>query len=222
MSKLAGAMAGAGAGASAGSAIFPGIGTAIGAIGGGLMGYFSGKKVSAEAEGAQDAWENIPLVDPSSIRVTDELRRKRRAVESGLTTDVTAGREAIDRTTASGMSVTEKLYGHSPVLGLSMAQRLIRGAGEQTQQLLGISGQREGQYTQMLINHLNKISERKLDLQTHGAQMRIADATQKTKDLNEMGMAGLAMLPELMGDFKKIPGQLGIKGKEQYPLITDQ
>lgn len=199
--KWLGALGGAGTGATLGSAIFPGIGTAIGALGGGILGLIQGKKISNEAEGAQNAWDNIPLVDPASSRITDELRRRRRAVESGLTTDVTAGRHAIDRATASGIGVTEQLYGHSPVLGLSMAQRLLRGAGDQTQQLLGISGQKEGQYTQMLINHLNQISQRKLDLQTHGAQMRIADATQRTKDFREMSLAGIAMLPELMGDF---------------------
>ena len=208
-----GALGGAGTGAAIGSSILPGIGTGVGALLGGIMGHAAGRRSGRELRDAQQGIEDIPLVDPNAMQITDQIKRERRAIQSGLTTEFSAGRQAVDEATAQGMSVAQTLYGQSPALALSMAQRLQTGAGQQMNQMLGIQGQRSTQYSQMLMEHLNRMSQRKLDISMHQAQQRLGVATQNRADMQQNMMAGMFMLPQFAGEIgqatRPLLGQLG-------------
>lgn len=200
MDKWLGRLGGAGVGAQIGSAIYPGIGTLLGAVGGGLIGGRAMDRATGETEQAMERLEDIPLVDPTTHTITDQLRREQRAVQAGLTTDVAAGREAIDRTTAQGRTMVQRMYGHSPALTLASMRQIQRGAGEQTRELYGMAGQRAEGYTQLLTEHMRQLSQRRLDLQMHRAQQELGMATQRESDTRDMVMGGIGMFPELTGE----------------------
>ncbi len=204
-----GALGGAGTGAAMGSAIFPGIGTAIGAGIGAIVGGLSAKKRQDALKKATEGIENIPLVDPTQTEFADQIRREKRAIQSGFTTDFTAGKQVIDDATAAGMDVSSRVFAQNPALAIASMTRVQRQAGRQTSELFGIQGQKLGQYNQMLMDTINRIAQRKLDLSMHKGQQKLGMATQQYSDFQQNTRAGMFMLPQFTGEIKEGAGTIG-------------
>lgn len=213
MAVLNNALGGAGTGATVGAAvgsIFPGpgtaIGSAIGALTGLIAGSFSGGQAKKKTEEALSRVEAIPEVDPMQLGFLDELRRERRAVETGFTPEYTVARDIIQQASASGIDAAMDISGGSPALALSAIRRLQSGTGTNINKLLGTIGTQKTAYTSAMADLIDKIAQRKLDVETYKTAQQLAVATQEQADLNQSANLGIVLGANTMQDidFSKI------------------
>ena len=202
-----GALGGAGAGAAVGSAIFPGIGTAIGAVGGAVIGAIGAKSKLGARDEAMEGVMALPEYDPMQLNFLDQLKREKRSVESGFTTDFQVAKDLNQEMLAGGLSVAESVASTNPALGLSYLDTASKRYTTGINQALGtISGRSLG-YTSGMGELIDKISQRKLDVQTYKAVQKLGLTTDtlQTSNVNTAQFAG--RLPQYMDDFSKVPGQ---------------
>jgi len=213
-SILSGALGGASLGAELGSMIpIPGVGTVLGALGGAAVGAIAGSKKKKDVEEAMKAIEAIPAVDPNMIDFRDQLRREKRAVESGFSTEFQVSRDLIGQAEAGGMSVAAEVAATNPALALMLMNQVSGQADVSTNKALATISTKGMGYTQMLGELMDKMSQREIDVNMMKAEYKMGQAMANKKDFNANAMA-------LMAKFG--PGALEkLIGKGSGSAVTD-
>jgi hypothetical protein len=196
----AGGASGAGTGASIGTAVLPGWGTAAGAGIGAVVGAISSSKKAKEANAAMDRFNQIPMVDPMDMEILEKVKREKRAVSSGFTTDFQVASGLIREANAGADSVATAVGRNNPALAMTMLQQNMGNFDTSLNKALGTIGTRGMQYDAMELGLVDKITQRTLDLETTKAQMAIGQSQQALKDTNANNMAGIARLPGALND----------------------
>lgn len=193
-----GALGGAGTGATIGSVAGP-WGTAIGAgIGAIVGGIGAGKKAGAQ-DAALERVEGLPAFDPLQLNFLDQLRREKRSIESGFTTDFQVAKDLNRTALAGGMSVAESVASTNPALALSMIQGSTAGFSTGVNQALGTISQRSLGLTQSIGGMINQISQRKLDVETYKTAQQLGIATDALQVSNVNKAQFAARLPQYAG-----------------------
>lgn len=185
------------AGLIAGSAlgtIVPGVGTAIGgALGSGIGGLF---------DSASENTEGPPKIDPAQLALLDELNQRKKSVNVG--TDFAVG----EREAGNALASTQDRISHATggdigatIAGLAKAQR---GYGNNINQVLD-EGYRNNQFFNTLASQtLDRISQRKLELQLQDQDNARAQSTQSQQDAFG-NIAGAVNMPKFQDLFKSKP-----------------
>lgn len=204
-SIILGGLGGAATGAAIGTELLPGVGTVIGAALGGGLGLISGGKKQKDIEKAMAGIEAIPGVDPNMIDFKDQLLREKRAVESGFSTEFQVARDIIGQSEAGGMSVAAELAMTNPALALMTMNQVSNQADLSTNKALGTIATKSMGYTQMVSDLIEKISQRKLDVEMMKAEYKMGQAVAVKKDFNANAMALLSKFGPKVLDL--IPGK---------------
>lgn len=216
-SIILGGLGGGAAGAAIGTALLPGIGTVVGALGGAILGGMGGAKKQKAVDNAMASIEAIPGVDPNMVGFKDQLIREKRAVESGFSTDFQVARDIIGQSEAGGMSVAAELAMTNPALALMMMNQVSNQADVSTNKALGTIATKSMGYTQMLSDLVEKISQRKIDVEMMKAEYKMGTAITAKKDFNANAMALLMKFgPKAL---EMIPGMKGDDGSDISSLI---
>jgi hypothetical protein len=204
MSGAQGALGGAGTGAAMGTALLPGVGTVVGALLGGTIGAFSGASKAKDQNNALGMLNAIPNVDPNQTIFKDQLYREKRAVDSGFTTDFQVARDIIGQQEAGGMSVAAEMARTNPALALMSMDQIGKGADTSVNKALGTIGTKSMGYTSMIGELIDKMSQRKIQVDLLKAQSALAISTKGMQDFNANSNAGMMKLldPSVMGGFK--------------------
>lgn len=199
-----GFLGGAGVGASIGTALLPGVGTVLGALVGGGIGAAAGSAKAGAQNDALAALNAVPNVDPNQTMFKDQLYREKKAVESGFTTDFQVARDIIGKSEAGGMSVAAEMAQTNPALALMMMNQVGQGTDTAVNKALGTIGTRGFGYTQMISDLIDKMSQRKIQVDLLKAQSGLAIATKGMQDFNANANAGIMKLtdPSVIGGFK--------------------
>lgn len=222
-SVATGVLGGAATGASMGSAILPGWGTAIGAVAGGIVGGIDSSNKQKAQDEAMDRLNAIPAFDPMQLDFLDLLKREKRAVESGFTTDFQVAKDLNMQMMAGGLSVAESVGATNPALAFSLSRRVTADANTGINQALGTISSRGMGLTNSMGELINKISQRKLDLEMVKTSQQLGLATDALKTNQENANQWAAKLPEYADDFKEVGGQIGSWfGGEQTAETTKQ
>jgi len=202
---LGGAGAGAGIGAAIGSVV-PGVGTligaGIGAIIGGGAGVGAGVGFANKQNDALDRMEALPGFDPMQLDFLDQVRREKRSIESGLTTDFQVASSLNEKAYAGGLSVSESVARTNPALGLAFASQSGRMYDEGTNKALGTISTRSPQYTQAIGGLIDSISQRKLDVESYKMSQNLGLAISDRKAFNENMMNFAAQIPGTVAGLK--------------------
>jgi len=203
LSGLQGGLGGAGTGAMIGSAI-PGVGTVVGALVGGTIGAFSGASKAGAQKDSLAALNAIPNVDPNQTIFKDQLYREKKAVESGFTTDFQVARDIIGKSEAGGMSVASEMAQTNPALALMMMDQVGKGTDTAVNKALGTIGTKGFGYTQMISDIIDKMSQRKIQVDLLKTQSGLAISTKGMQDFNANANAGMMKLmdPSVIGGIK--------------------
>ena len=203
------------AGGALGNMLFPGIGGAIGSSLGSAIGGSIGKNGSqGESKGSgspqaglssgvgilqnlqamklkRQADSAMPgFVDPNQSAFLAELQQKRRSIDTGA--DFAAGMNTIDSTNAGTNEAIVRSTG-GDVGGTIQALLQSQGMANQAKNNVLAQGQQQQmQYNQMYGSLLNRIEDRKLQLQMYRTQQARAEQMKKQQQANQNMMAGLA------------------------------
>ena len=204
-----GVLGGAGAGAALGSAIFPGVGTAIGAgLGAVIGGISAGRKISARDE-ALERLEDIPAFDPMQLDFLDRLKREKRAVESGFTTDFQVATDLNKEVLAGGQSVARDVAATNPALAMAIMEKSSQQFGTGINKALGTISTRGLGLTHSIGELINSISQRKLDIEVLKTTQQLGLATDVLQTSNVNAAQFGARLPQHVGDIGEGSGQIG-------------
>lgn len=216
-SIISGALGGASLGAELGSMIpIPGVGTVLGALGGASVGAIAGSKKKKDVEKAMEAIEAIPPVDPNMLDFKDQLRREKRSVESGFSTEFQVSRDLIGQAEAGGMTVAAEIAGTNPALALMLMNQVSSQADASSNKALGTIATKGMGYTQMLSELIDRIGQRELDVNMMKAEYKMGQAMANKKDFNANAMALIAKFgPGIIDKLK------GLGKKAGDPTITD-
>lgn len=217
-SIISGALGGVSLGAEIGSMIpIPGVGTVLGALGGAAVGAIAGSKKKKNVEEAMKAIEAIPPIDPNMIEFRDQLRREKRSVESGFSTEFQVSRDLIGTAEAGGMSVAAEIAGTNPALSLMLMNQVSNQADISVNKALGTLSTQSMGYTQMLSELMDRMSQRELDVNMMKAEYKMGKAMAEKKDFNANAMALIAKYgPGILDKIK------GMGKKTGDPTITDE
>jgi len=204
-----GVMGGAGTGASIGSTILPGWGTAIGAVAGGIWGGVSASGQVADQKEALERLEAIPSFDPMQLNFLDQLKREKRSVESGFTTDFQVAKDLNKQALAGGYSVAEKVGATNPALAISMSRRAGAQYNTGINQALGTISTRGHGLTSSMGELINRISQRRLDLEVLKTSQQLGMATSSLQTSQTNAAQFAARLPQYAGEIKEGAGQIG-------------
>lgn len=223
-STLQGILGGAGVGAGMGTAIGGPIGTGIGAVLGGIVGGISGNSKSKAQAESLAALNAIPAVDPNQTMFKDQLYREKKAVESGFTTDFQVARDIIGKSEAGGMSVASEMAQTNPALALMMMDQVGKGTDTAVNKALGTIGTKGFGYTQMIGDIIDKMSQRKIQVDLLKTQSGLAISTKGMQDFNANANAGMMKLmdPSVIGGFKSLLATPGINNSGGFipPTIS--
>ena len=203
-----GALGGAGMGASIGSVVGP-WGTAAGAVVGAVAGGISASKQVGARDTALERLESIPPFDPLQLEFLDQLRREKRAVESGFTTDFQVATDLNREMLAGGFSVAEDVGALNPALAISMTRQAGRQFNVGVNQALGTVATRGAGLTASMGELINRMSQRKVDLELikTSQQLGLATSELQTSQVNAAQFA--ARLPGQVGEIREGFGQIG-------------
>lgn len=206
-----GFMGGAGLGASVGTAVMPGVGTVVGALLGGTISAFSGASKAKDQNNALGMLNAVPNVDPNQTMFKDQLYREKRAVESGFTTDFQVARDIIGQQEAGGMSVAAEMARTNPALALMAMDQIGKGSDTAVNKALGTIGTKGMGYTSMIGDLIDKMSQRKIQVDLLKSQSALAISTKGMQDFNANANAGMMKLldPSVMAGFKTFGGMFG-------------
>lgn len=204
----AGVLGGASMGAQLGSIAGP-WGTAIGAVGGAIVGGVTSSNKQNAQDSALDRLEGIPSYDPMQLGFLDQLKKEKRAVESGFTTDFQVARDLNKEALAGGLSVAESVGATNPALAMSMSRQATRQYSTGINQALGTISTRGLGLTNSMGEMINKIAQRKLDLEMVKTSQQLGIATDALQT-NQANMSQFAAkLPEQAGSISSAFGQIG-------------
>lgn len=197
-----GTLGGAGIGATIGTAIMPVVGTAIGAGIGALVGGVSGGVLAGAKNKALDRVEDIPPFDPNQLAFIDKLKREKRSVESGFTTDFQVSKDLNQQSLAGGLSVAGAVARSNPALGLSYINNAMTRYNTGINKALGTISTRSSAYTSAVGSLIGDISKRKLDVETYKTAQQLGMAVSDLKMFNENMATGMGQLPGVIDDLK--------------------
>lgn len=191
-----GSLGGAAAGALIGSAIFPGVGTVLGAaIGGGVLGGIAGNRLAKDENKARERMEALPSFDPMQLEFLDQLKREKRSIDSGFSTDFQVAAGLNEKAYAGGISVAESVARTNPALGLAYMDQASNNFDLGTNKALGTIATRSSAYTQAISALIDSISQRKLDIETYKVSQDLGMAISNRKAFNENMMNFAAQIP---------------------------
>jgi len=158
-------------------------------------------------------------VDPDQLKFKDQLLREKRAVQSGFSTDFKVARDIISQSEAGGMSVASELARTNPALALMTMNQVSSQANTSVNQALGTIATQNMGYTQMLSDLIDKIAQRKLDVDVTKAFQRLGMETQIQKDTNENVMGLIGQLTGGIGSIGGLGGSSNTESSNQslYP-----
>jgi len=158
-------------------------------------------------------------VDPDQLKFKDQLLREKRAVQSGFSTDFKVARDIISQSEAGGMSVASELARTNPALALMTMNQVSSQANTSVNQALGTIATQNMGYTQMLSDLIDKIAQRKLDVDVTKASQRLGMETQIQKDTNENVMGLIGQLTGGIGSIGGLGGSSNTESSNQslYP-----
>lgn len=133
-------------------------------------------------------------VDPDQLKFKDQLLREKKAVQSGFSTDFKVARDIIGQSEAGGMSVASELARTNPALALMTMNQVSNQADMSTNKALGTLATQNMGYTQMLSETIDKMAQRKLDVNVTKASQRLGVETQLQKDKNENTLGAIGQL----------------------------
>lgn len=153
-------------------------------IGTGLLQTIQANKLKKEAESYLPAY-----ADPRQSAFLAELQQKRRSIDTGA--DFAAGMSAIDTTNAGTNEAIVRSTG-GDVAGTIQALLQSQGIANQGKnQVLAQGQQQQMQYNQLYKSTLDRIEQRKLELQMYRSQQARAEWAKKQQIANQNMMAGL-------------------------------
>lgn len=202
-SAISGALGGAAMGAEIGSVI-PGFGTALGALAGATIGVIGGAKKQKAVDTAMATLQAIPNVDPTQIQFKDQLIREKKMVQSGFSTDFQVARDIIGQSEAGGMSVAAELARTNPALALMTMNQVGNQTDMSVNKSLGTLATKSMGYTSMISDMIDKIAQRKIDVDLMKAEQSLTVANVNKKDFNQNALA--AMMRFGPSALKNIPG----------------
>jgi hypothetical protein len=202
------------AGGALGNILLPGIGGAIGSSLGSAIGGSIGKNGSqGESKGSgspqaglssgigilqnlqanklkRQADAAMPgFVDPNQSAFLAELAQKRKSIDTGA--DFAAGMNTIDSTNAGTNDAIVRSTG-GDVGGTIQALLQSQGMANQAKNNVLAQGQQQQmQYNQMYGSLLNRVEQRKLEIQMYRSQQARAEWAKKQQQANQNMMAGL-------------------------------
>ena len=130
----------------------------------------------------------LPLVDPMQLDFLDMLKREKRAVESGFTTDFQVAKDLNQEMLAGGLSVAESVASTNPALGLSMVEQVTRGYSTGINQALGTISTRGFGLTASMGDLINRVAQRKLDVTTYKTAQHLGMAVDDLKTFKQNAM----------------------------------
>lgn len=203
-----GILGGAAMGAQLGSIAGP-WGTAIGAVGGAVIGGVSSASKQNAQDEALDRLNAIPSYDPMQLDFLDQLKREKRSVESGFTTDFQVAKDLNKEALAGGLSVAEKVGATNPALAMSLSRQATSGYSTGINQALGTISTRGLGLTASMGDMINRVSQRKLDLEMAKTSQQLGIATDALQT-NQTNMSQFAAsLPGMADDIRGGFGQIG-------------
>lgn len=153
-------------------------------IGTGLLQTIQANKLKKESESYLPAY-----ADPRQSAFLAELQQKRRSIDTGA--DFAAGMSAIDTTNAGTNEAIVRSTG-GDVAGTIQALLQSQGIANQGKnQVLAQGQQQQMQYNQLYKSTLDRIEQRKLELQMYRSQQARAEWAKKQQIANQNMMAGL-------------------------------
>lgn len=153
-------------------------------IGTGLLQTIQANKLKKESESYLPAY-----ADPRQSAFLAELQQKRRSIDTGA--DFAAGMNAIDTTNAGTNEAIVRSTG-GDVAGTIQALLQSQGIANQGKnQVLAQGQQQQMQYNQLYKSTLDRIEQRKLELQMYRSQQARAEWAKKQQIANQNMMAGL-------------------------------
>ena len=198
--KAQGVLGGAGTGAAIGS-MFGTIGTGVGAIAGGIIGGISTANNLNERDEALDRMEALPSFDPMQLDFLDLLKREKRSVESGFTTDFQVAKDLNKEVLAGGMSVAQNVAQTNPALALSIIDKSGKNYNTGINQSLGTISTRSMGYMSSMGELINTIAQRKLDVETYKTAQQLGLATDALRTSNINAAQFAARLPQYADNF---------------------
>jgi len=148
-------LSGAGTGASVGAAFGP-IGAGVGAVAGLALGFMGQKKPDIPPPPA--------AVDPAQLAFLEELRLKRTAIESGMSTEFQLGRKLLEQSQAGQLEGVSRLTGGDVGGAVAASERVTAGTAEAVAKLTGTATSQAMQYTGLIDKLTSTIAQRKLEV----------------------------------------------------------
>jgi hypothetical protein len=174
-------------------------------------GVTANKQVQARDD-AMDRLEAIPAYDPLQLEFLDQLQRERRSVESGFTTDFQVATDLNEKMLAGGFSVAETVGANNPALAISLSRQAGQNFQTGINQALGTISTRGLGLTQSIGELINKVAQRRLDLEVTKTSQELGLATSELQTSQTNMAQFAARLPEFVDDFKFVGGQIGSMG----------
>jgi len=153
-------------------------------LGAGALQSLQAMKLKNKAETALPSF-----VDPNQSAFLAELAQKRKSIDTGA--DFAAGMNTIDTTNAGTNEAIVRSTG-GDVGGTIQALLQSQGMANQAKNNVLAQGQQQQmQYNQMYSGLLNRVEDRKLQLQMYRSQQARAEWAKKQQQANQNMMAGL-------------------------------
>lgn len=193
-STLGGAASGAGAGFTVGGPV----GAVVGAVIGGISGFSKGKQAKKLEKSYQNAEKNVNPIDPAMQAYLARVRQQERQFRAGTDTSSAFAAQQARNVGAQTQANLARAGGPGMVGNLLRSQQAlgttIAGIGANAQQganqALGIQG-----------GILGNISERVYQRQRELRNQAMSRAAGSRQDINNLLAGGLAMIPQLSGQF---------------------
>jgi hypothetical protein len=138
----------------------------------------------------------------------DQLKKEKRSLESGFTTDFQVAKDLNKEALAGGLSVAESVASTNPALALSMVQGATGAFSTGINKSLATISTRSTGYTQSIGELINTISQRKLDVETYKTAQQLGLTTDALQKSNVNAAQFAARLPQYAGDFGKVGSQI--------------
>jgi hypothetical protein len=133
--------------------------------------------------------------------------REKKMVQSGFSTDFQVARDIIGQSEAGGMSVAAEMAKTNPAMALTAMNQVSNQADMSMNKSLGTLATQSMGYTQMISDTIDKIAQRKIEVDLLKAQEQLTVANVNKKDFNANAMAALMKFgPSAL---KNIPGMFG-------------
>lgn len=201
-----------GSGILGGAALGATIGTAtgipiLGTIGGAIIGGAAGGLAAHKKGEGLDRLEEIPGFDPNQLDFLDTLKREKRSIESGFTTDFQVAKDLNQQALAGGLSVAGAVARSNPSLGLSYINNAMTKYSTGINKALGTISTRSLAQSSAVGSLIGDISQRELDVETYKTAQQLGMAVSDLKMFNENMMGQAAQIPGMVDG-----GMFGSKG----------